>query len=45
MRHTTCPRCKHKNLGEDNFCENCLANLVILAPNGFYSRWLDVMKR
>jgi len=39
MRRINCPKCGHNNLGEDNFCENCLANLVVVVPQDFFARF------
>ncbi len=46
MKHPTlfkqnliCPKCKHKNLGEDKFCEKCLFDLTNLNVLEYYMRW------
>ena len=43
MTYELCPKCNTKNLGENNFCECCLYNFVVIAPQEFYSRWYRVV--
>lgn len=35
-----CPRCGHKNCGEDKFCENCLMIFVEVNPSEENARWM-----
>jgi len=39
MKLIICPRCKLKNITEENYCENCLMNLKLVVPQDYFARW------